>query len=69
MSLVPRFEYLIPEDTARVALMIFPKGNLYMQWYDTFGMLFADEEFRALFPQDGQPALSPVRLSLVLLLQ
>ncbi len=69
MSLVPRFEYPIPEETVRVARMIFSKGNLYMQWYDTFGMLFADEEFRALFPQDGQPALSPVRLCLVHLLQ
>jgi transposase len=69
MSLVPRFEYPIPEETARVARMIFPEGNLYMRWYDAFGMLFADEEFRALFPHDGQPALSPVRLSLVHLLQ
>jgi transposase len=69
MSLFPRFEYSVPEETARVAHMIFPKGNLYMQWYDTFGMLFADEEFKTLFPQDGQPALSPVRLSLVHLLQ
>lgn len=69
MSLIPRFEYPVPEETARVARAIFPKGNLYMQWYDTFGMLFADEDFRALFPLDGQPALSPVRLSLVLMLQ
>ncbi len=36
------------------------------QWYDTFGMLFADEDFRVLFPRDGPPALSPVRLSQVL---
>jgi transposase len=69
MSLFPRFEYPVPEETARVARTIFPKGNLYKQWYDTFGMLFADEDFRVLYPQDGQPALSPVRLSLVHRLQ
>jgi transposase len=69
MSLFPRRMYEVPEETERVARAIFPKGNLYMQWYDTFGVLFADEDFRALFAPDGQPALSPVRLSLVLILQ
>jgi transposase len=69
MSFFPRSMYAVPEETARVARAIFPKGNLYMQWYDTFGMLYADEDFRALFAPDGQPALSPVRLSLVLILQ
>jgi hypothetical protein len=69
MSLFPRRMYAMPEETERVARAIFPKGNVYMRWYDTFGMLFADEDFRALFAPDGQPALSPVRLSLVLILQ
>ena len=59
----------MPDETVRVARAIFPDGNLYMQWYDTFGVLFADEDFIALFAQDGQPGLSPVRLSLVLILQ
>ena len=59
----------MPDETARVARAIFPEENLYMQWYDTFGILFADEDFVMLFAQDGQPALSPVRLSLVLILQ
>ena len=36
MSLPPRIEYLVPEETARVAWDIFPKGNLYMHWYETF---------------------------------
>ncbi len=47
MSLFPRHAYMIPEETERVARAIFPNGNLYMQWYDTFGMLLADEDFRA----------------------
>jgi hypothetical protein len=60
MSLVSRFDYGVPDETVRAARAIFPKGNLYLQWYDTFGMLFADEDFQALSPRDGQPALSPV---------
>jgi transposase len=69
MSLPPRIEYRVPEETARVAWEIFPEGNLYMQWYETFGPLFEDRDFAALFSTEGQPALSPMRLCLVLLLQ
>ncbi len=69
MSLQLQTEYVVPDETARVARAIFPDGNLYMQGYDTFGVLFADEDFIVLFAQDGQPSLSPVRLSLVLILQ
>jgi transposase len=69
MSLPPRIEYCVPEETARVAWEIFPNGNLYMQWYETFGTLFEDQDFAALFSAEGQPALSPMRLCLVLLLQ
>ena len=69
MSRARPSSYTVPEETARVACAIFPHGNVYLQWYDTFGSLFQDQDFAALFPHDGQPALSPVRLALVLLLQ
>src|SRR4030042_28769 len=69
MSLPPRKEYCVPEETARVARAIFPDGNLYMQWYDQWGTLFEDRDFVALFSREGQPGLSPMRLCLVLLLQ
>lgn len=69
MSLQSRLGYTVPEETARVARAIFPEGNLYRQWFDTFGSLFQDQDFAVLFPRDGHPALSPVRLMLVLLLQ
>jgi transposase len=59
----------VPEETARVAHAIFPKGNVYLRLADTFGSLFQDTDFAELFPVDGQPALSPVRLMLVLILQ
>lgn len=69
MSLKPQDSYVVPQDTAEVARAIFPDGNLYLQMYDTFGTLFQDEDFAALFPQDGQPAEAPFRLMLVLILQ
>jgi len=69
MSLQPQNEYKVPAETARVARAIFPNGHPYLQLYDTFGVLFEDEDFKALYPADGQPAWSPVRLSLVVILQ
>ena len=32
--------YAIPEDSCRVAQQAFPKGNIYMQIRDYFGMLY-----------------------------
>ena len=69
MSLQARPVYAVPEETARVARAIFPHGHLYLQLSDTLGSLFQDQEFAALFPADGQPALSPARLMMVLILQ
>jgi transposase len=69
MSLQPQEYATIPEETARVARAIFPSGNLYLQLFDPFGPLFQDQEFAALFAHDGQPAESPARLALVLILQ
>ncbi len=69
MSLHPQVVYLVPAETARVAHAIFPKGNRYMRMYDTLGTIFQDRDFAALFPADGQPAASPVRLALATILQ
>jgi len=59
----------VPEETARVARAAFPKGHPYLQLADTLGDLFADEQFAALIPQRGQPALAPWRLALTTILQ
>lgn len=69
MSLHSQTPYSIPEETARVARAIFPQGNLYMRWYDHLNTVYADDDFADLFPPDGQPALSPARLTMVLILQ
>jgi transposase len=59
----------IPEATARIAKAAFPKGNTIMRLRDKFDGLFKDEDFSDLYPDLGQPALSPWRLALVTLMQ
>lgn len=59
----------LPDETARIARAAFPKGHPYLALADTLGELFADEQFAALFPQRGQPALAPWRLALATILQ
>jgi transposase len=59
----------IPEETARIARAAFPKGNPYMRMRDELGVFYQDEGFAALFPACGQPAESPWRLALILVMQ
>ena len=69
MSLKPQGVGPIPETTGRFAHAVFPKGNAIMRLRDALGPIYTDEQFHALFPQDGQPALSPGLLALVTVLQ
>jgi transposase len=69
MSLRPQAIYVVPEDTARVARAAFPRGNPYLRMHDELGRLYADQDFTALFPVLGQPALAPAQLALVTLMQ
>ena len=59
----------IPEATARITKAALPKGDTIMRLRDEFGGLFQDEDFSDLYPDLGQPALSPWRLALVTLMQ
>jgi transposase len=68
MSLRPQAVYVVPEDTARVARAAFPKGNPYLLMHDELGRLYTDQDFAALFPALGQPALAPAQLALVTLM-
>jgi transposase len=67
--LTPNYDHEIPEMTVEVAKAAFPKGNAVMKIRDELGPLFADDEFAALYPTIGQPAVSPARLALVTILQ
>jgi transposase len=69
MSMRPRPIDPIPEETARVARAAFAKGNPYIRMRDDLGVFYQDAAFAALFAVRGQPAESPWRLALVLVLQ
>jgi len=69
MSLIVEPIQPVPEETRKVALAAFPKGNVYLTLRDQFGVPFVDEDFADLFPDRGQPGLCPWRLALVTVLQ
>src|SRR5438477_3991682 len=69
MTLHPQPSAVIPEETARVACAAFPKGNVYMRMRDKLGSIYDDQTFAPLFPACGQPAESPWRLALILIMQ
>jgi transposase len=60
---------LKPEQTARLARMVCPKGGLCLWIGDELSAVFQDELFAALFPSLRQPAEAPWRLALVTVLQ
>ena len=69
MSLKPAPIPPVPEETARVARAVYPKGSVAMQLRDELGSLYTDDQFADRFPTHGQPAEAPWRLALVTVLQ
>lgn len=69
MSLQPEPLPAIPEETARIARNLFPKGNRYMWLRDELGAIYTDEQFVNLYPTGGQLAEQPWRVALVCIMQ
>lgn len=69
MSLRPRSCGVVPDETARVAGMVFPDGCLAMRARDVLGPIFADADFAGAFSRRGKPGISPALLALVSALQ
>jgi transposase len=69
VSLHPRSDFAIPEETRRVAHAAFPKGALGLRIADELGPLYRDDQFAELFPTRGLPAASPARLAMASVLQ
>ena len=65
MSMHPHPIPAIPEETARVARAVLPRGNVYLQMRDELGTLYQSEDFRDLYPSRGQPAEVSWRLGLL----
>ena len=59
----------IPEETARVAHLAFPKGNRYLTLRDALGTIYNDQDFSDLFSSYGQSGVSPWRLALICVMQ
>ena len=69
MSLQAEPIFEVPEMTMKVARAAFPKGNAYLTLRDELGTIFEDQDFADLYPERGQPALSPWRLALITIMQ
>jgi transposase len=69
MSLQPEKLPEIPEETARVARILFPKGNRYMWLRDELGAIYNDEQFISLYRNVGQLAEQPWRLAVMSIIQ
>ena len=59
----------LPEETARLAHIVCPKGDLCLWIGNELSEVFQDQVFASLFPRRGQPAEAPWRLALVTVLQ
>ena len=69
MSIHPQPIHPVPEETARIARLAFPKGNGYLTLRDEIGTLYTDPAFTGLFSGEGQTAIAPWRLALICVLQ
>jgi transposase len=69
MSLKPNPIQPVPEETTRVAQAAFPKGNPCLTLRGHLGVIFQDDDFVDLYPDNGQPGLSPWRLALITIMQ
>lgn len=69
MTLHPQPPPMVPADTARAARAAFRRGNPYLLLRDHLGPLFTHREFLVLYAHQGPPALSPVCLATVCVLQ
>ena len=59
MSLRSQASYTVPEETARVAHAIFPKGNVYLRLADTLVVYFKTRTLPNSSPWMGSPRSRP----------
>ena len=69
MCLHPKPIPPVPEETARVAHAAFRKGNIYLKLREELGVLYEDEDFAEVYPNQGRPGESPWRLALITVMQ
>jgi transposase len=62
-------DYHIPDETAALMHRVFKRGHPYLLLVEQFGTLLDNALFAPLFDRAGQPGYSPVRLTLITILQ
>lgn len=69
MTLHAQMNFIIPEETIRVAHAAYPHGNTLMKMRDALGTIYQDQAFASLFPHNGRAVEPPWRLALITVLQ
>jgi transposase len=69
MCLKPQPPHPIPEATAALVRNLFEEDSVYQFVGDVLFEQFRDEDFADLYPNDGQPSISPSLLSFVTIFQ
>jgi transposase len=69
MMLQPQPQFVIPEETRRIAHAAYPHGNRYLTMRDALGTIYQNQDFEHLFPHNGRPAEAPWRLALITVMQ
>lgn len=69
MTLQPQPQFVIPEETRRIAHAAYPHGNRYLTMRDALGTMYQNQDFEHLFPHNGRPAEAPWRLALITVMQ
>lgn len=69
MMLQPQNDFSIPEETAGVARSAFPNGNLSMNMHDAQSIIYQDQAFAHVFPENGRLAEVTWQLAFITVLQ
>ncbi len=69
MSLKPQPPAVLPEAMAQLGAALLPQESPYRLVGERLFMQYQDTDFADLYPREGKPALSPVRLAFVLTFQ
>ena len=69
MSLKPKAMGSIPEMTCRIGQQILKPENVYRQMGEKYADVVRDEDFVKMYSHLGQPAISPARLAMVVVMQ
>src|SRR5829696_578820 len=69
MCLKPTLPRPIPESMVALVKDLFSEESVYQFVGDVLFDQFRDEDFADLYPNDGQPSISPVLLSFVTIFQ